>query len=116
MNVAAWALGVVLAVVFGAAAVAKSVDRDPNRKRLGYSRRQYLLIGLCEIAAAAGVIIGVASTELEWVGLAAAVGLCCLLLGALMAHARVGDEGRKIIPALVMLAVAITYLIVVPLR
>lgn len=116
MNAAAWALGVALAAVFGAAGLAKLVDRDPNRTRLGYSRRQYALVGLSEIAAAAGVIVGVASTELEWIGLAAAVGLCCLLFGALMAHARVADDGRKIIPAVVMLAVAIAYLIVVSLR
>jgi len=116
MNLFAWILGGVLAAAFAATGGAKLIDRDPNRRRLGYSRRDYALIGVCELAGAAALLVGVASTQLEWVGLAAAVGLCSVLFGALMAHARVADEGRKIVPAVVLLLVAVAYLIVVSLR
>ncbi len=116
MNVFAWILGIILAAGFGVLGATKVVGLDPNRVRLGYSKRQFQLIGLSEVAAAVGVIIGVVSTKLEWVGLAASVGLGTLMMGALIAHARVADDGKKIVPALVMLLVAIAYMIVVSLR
>ena len=116
MNVVAWILGIILAGAFGAAGVIKVLDRDPARKHFGYSKRQYQMIGLSELAGAGGVIIGLVSTKLEWLGIAAAVGICLLMLGALMAHARVEDEGKKVIPALAMVIVAIAYIVVISLR
>src|ERR1700747_912803 len=52
---------------------------------------RYRLIGVAELAAAAGILIG-----LWWhpLGLAAAAGMALLLLGALVAHRR-GGEQRK---------------------
>ena len=116
MEAFAWTLGVILAAVFGFAGVAKMLDLDRMRDRFGYTKRQYQAVGLCELAAAAGVIVGLVWKNLEWIGLAAAVGLCCLMLGALMAHARVADEGKRILPAVAMLVIAIAYMIGVSLR
>jgi|GEM_PF-326860 len=116
MNVIAWILGIVLAGGFGIAGVTKVLDLDRMREHLGYSKRQYQLIGASEITAAAGLVIGVAWAKYEWVGHAAAVGIGGLMLGAIIAHARVEDEGRKIIPAIAMLVLATAYIIVVALR
>jgi len=116
MNVAAWILGVFLAVIFGGAGVMKVLDMDRLRDHLGYGKRTYQLIGLCEIGAAAGVIAGVAWPKIEWLGVAAGVGIVSLMVGALMAHAKVEDETKKIVPALVLLALAIVFMVVVSLR
>ncbi len=68
---------------------------------------RYRLIGVAELAAAAGVVIG-----LWWhpLGLAAAAGMTLLLLGALITHRRAADTGKEIGPALLALAITIAYL------
>ena len=69
MNTVAWILGIILAGGFGVAGVTKLLDLDRMRDHLGYSARQYRLIGLSEVAGAAGVVIGLVSRKLEWVAL-----------------------------------------------
>jgi hypothetical protein len=68
----------------------------------------YRLIGVAELAAAAGVLAG-----LWWhlLGLAAGAGMALLLVGALVAHRRAGDHGKEIAPALITLLIAVAYLI-----
>ena len=68
---------------------------------------RYRLIGAAELAAAAGVLIG-----LWWLplGLAAAAGLILLLTGALVTHRRAADSGKEMAPALLGLVIAIAYL------
>ena len=68
---------------------------------------RYRLIGVAELAAAAGVLIG-----LWWhpLGVAAAAGMALLLLGALIAHRRAADRGKEMAPALFALAITIAYL------
>jgi len=70
--------------------------------------RRYRLIGVAELAAAAGVVAG-----LWWhlLGVAAASGMAILLVGALIAHRRAGDHGKEIAPALITLLIAVGYLI-----
>lgn len=117
MNVVAWIFAVVLAFVFAAAGVVKITDRvREDRIRFGYSKRQYQLLGVAEVAAAAGVIIGVASRPVEWIGHAAAIGICVTMVGALIVHARVEDDTKDIIPALAMLATAILYIVFLAIR
>lgn len=116
MNVIAWILGIILAGGFGIAGVTKLIDLDRTREHFGYSKRRYQMIGLSEVAGAAGLIVGLVWTKAEWIGLAASFGICWLLLGALITHARVEDEGKKIIPAIVMLALTVAYMIVIALR
>ena len=74
----------------------------------GIPWRRYRLIGVAEIAAAAGVLIG-----LFWrpAGLLAAAGMILLLVGALIAHRRARDSVREALPALLALAVSGTYLV-----
>lgn len=116
MNIVAWILGIILAGGFGIAGVTKLLDMDRVREHLGYSAGQYRLIGLSEVAGAAGVVVGLASRKFEWVAVAAGIGICCLMFGALIAHARVEDEGKKAIPAVAMLVIATAFMITISLR
>jgi hypothetical protein len=67
----------------------------------------YRLIGLAELAAAAGILVG-----LWWhpLGLAAAAAMTLLLIGALASHRRAADSGKEMAPALLALAITISYL------
>lgn len=116
MNTVAWILGIILAGGFGIAGVTKLLDLDRAREHLGYSARQYRMIGLSEVAGAAGVVVGLVSRKLEWIALAAGIGICVLLLGALTAHARVDDDGKAIIPAVAMLVLTAAFMITISLR
>jgi hypothetical protein len=75
----------------------------------GITWRRYRLLGVAELAAAAGVLVG-----LVWLpaGLLAAAGMTLLLIGALITHRRVHDNIREALPALLALAVSGTYLAV----
>ena len=68
---------------------------------------RYRLIGVAELAAAAGILIG-----LWWhpLGLAAAAAMALLLLGAVITHRRAADGGKEMAPALLALAITIAYL------
>jgi hypothetical protein len=77
--------------------------------RFGIPWPRYQLIGVAELAAAAGVLTG-----LVWrpAGLLAAAGMTLLLLGALVTHRRAHDTVTEAVPVLVALAVTIAYLVV----
>jgi hypothetical protein len=68
---------------------------------------RYQLLGAAELAAATGILIGI-----RWpsIGVAAAIGMILLLLGALLTHRRAGDPVKEAVPALLLLAVTIAYL------
>ena len=57
---------------------------------------RYRLIGVAELAAAAGILTG-----LWWhpLGLAAAAGMALLLLGAIIAHRKAADNAKEMAPA-----------------
>jgi uncharacterized membrane protein YphA (DoxX/SURF4 family) len=75
--------------------------------RFGISWPAYRLIGVAELAAAAGVLIG-----LWWhpLGVAAAAGMALLLLGAVITHRRAADSGKEMAPALLAVAITLAYL------
>jgi uncharacterized membrane protein YphA (DoxX/SURF4 family) len=75
----------------------------------GIHWRGYRLIGVAELAAAIGVLIG-----LWWhpLGVAAAAGMVLLLTGALLTHRRAGDAAKEATPALLALVITIAYLAV----
>ena len=74
--------------------------------KFGIPWRRYQLIAVPELAAAAGILVG-----LFWrpAGLLAAGGMTVLLLGALIAHRRAHDRIPDMLPALVALAIAVAY-------
>lgn len=103
MNTMAWILGGVIAIGSGVAGCAKLADLDRTRDRLGYSATQYRFIGASEIAASLGILAGLLSSQYRWLAIASAVALGSLMLGALLAHARMSDDAKAIAPALALL-------------
>jgi uncharacterized membrane protein YphA (DoxX/SURF4 family) len=80
-----------------------------SAERFGIPWRWYRLIGIAELAAAAGVLAGLAWRP---AGLAAAAGMTLLLIGALAAHRRAHDSLSDAVPALAALAIAFAYQVV----
>ena len=104
------ALSVLLAVACLVPATAKLAGHPRMRESAGHfgiPRPRYRLIGIPELAAAAGVVAGV---WLHPLGIAAAAGMVLLLAGALITHRRAGDGPKDMAPALVTLVIAIGYL------
>ena len=68
---------------------------------------RYRLIGVAELAAAAGILIG-----LWWhpLGVAAAAGMVLLVLGAIITHRKAADSGKEMAPALLALLLTLAYL------
>jgi uncharacterized membrane protein YphA (DoxX/SURF4 family) len=68
---------------------------------------RYRLIGAAELAAAAGILIG-----LWWhpLGVAAAAGMAVLLVGAIITHRKAADSVKDTAPALVALVLTLAYL------
>src|SRR5579864_5048234 len=70
---------------------------------------RYRLIGVAELAAAAGILIG------RWwhpLGLAAAAGMAMLLLGAIITHRKAAHSAKEMTPALLALLITLAYLII----
>jgi hypothetical protein len=65
---------------------------------------QWRLIGACELAGVAGVLVG-----LMWapIGIAAAIGLALLSIGAIAFHLRASDGAKDTAAAVIGLALAI---------
>jgi peptidoglycan/LPS O-acetylase OafA/YrhL len=91
-----------------AASFARKATRAPAsgalRDRLGVPDRLWRATGGLELAAAAGLLAGLAVAPL---GIAAAVGVALLMAGAVLAHLRRGIAGRALTAPLVLLAVAV---------
>ena|SRR5215475_5315298 len=73
---------------------------------LGFSVRRYQVIGVLELAAVAGLLIGLAWAPL---GIAAAAGLVLLMAGAAVVHRRAGDPVPRVVaPAALGVLAAVT--------
>jgi len=100
-------LGSVLAALFALLATAKLVPAPAMRQaatHLGFTTGQYRLIGMAELAAALGLVIGL---KVVGIGVAAAVGLVLLMAGATRAHVRNRDTAAHVaVPVVVGLAAA----------
>ena len=96
-------------LVPAAAKLASHPKMRRSAAHFGIPWPRYRLIGVAELAAAAGVLAG-----LWWhpLGLAAAAGMALLLLGALIAHRRAADGGKEMASAVLALAITIAYLAV----
>jgi uncharacterized membrane protein YphA (DoxX/SURF4 family) len=93
----------------GSAKVLGHPKMQKSAAHFGIPWRHYRLIGVAELAAAAGVLAG-----LWWhpLGVAAAAGMAVLLTGALITHRRALDSAKEMMPALLALAITIGYLAV----
>jgi hypothetical protein len=74
------------------------------RDHLGVKPLQWRVIGLLELAGVAGVLLG-----LVWppIGVAAAIGLALLVLGAIVFHVRASDSVADTAPAVIGLGLAV---------
>ena len=79
-------------------------------EHVGFSVAAYRRIGLLEVLAVVGLLVG---AFVPVIGALAAAGLLMLLGGALVAHLRNGDGLREIAPALVLGLVTLSFLVLV---
>jgi hypothetical protein len=89
-------LSVLLAVVFfgtGARKVPGSPAIADEAQHHRLSLRNYRIIGVLELAASAGLLIGLAWAPL---GIAAGAGLVLLMAGAAVSHQRAGDPVMRV--------------------
>jgi uncharacterized membrane protein YphA (DoxX/SURF4 family) len=104
----------VLSIVFAAVCFVPATAKLAAHPRIvasadhfGIPWPRYRLIGVAELLAAAGVLLGLAWPP---IGIAAALGMIVLLIGALVTHHRSGDPVQVAAPAIVSVIVAVAYL------
>lgn len=110
MGVLAWITGVLLILGFALAGVSKVTKQArmvDAAGHMGLSVQQFQMIGGLEIAGAVGVLIGLVSEDLRGLGVAGAIGLALVGIGAVVFHVRAGDEPPAFAPAGVLTIVAI---------
>jgi DoxX-like family len=104
-------LATALVLAFAALGTAKVAALPAMRARarhVGFSVAGYRRIGLLELLAVLGLLVG---AFVPVIGALAAVGLILLLGGALVTHLRNGDGLREIAPAVVLGLVSLGYLL-----
>ncbi len=114
MSVLEWITTALLVLSMGGLGGMKLVgnkDGIEQAVRLGYDKIR-IPIGIAEVLAAAGVLIGAAVTDLEWLGAAAAVGIIAMMIGAAGFHIRARDR-FEILPSIVVTIVAALYLVAI---
>ena len=100
MAVASIVMSSMLAVLFvglGGAKIFRQSSMVARMNRLGYSARTCQAVGGLEVAGAVGLVAG------SWwpvLGIAAAIGLLALVIGAAVAHLRAGDGAKEVFPAI----------------
>lgn len=111
MFVVSIVLSVLLAVAFlgaGGAKLAGLQQMRTNAAHLDFPYPAWRGIGALEVAGAAGLLVGLAWAPL---GVAAAIGLTVLMIGAAAAHLRHGDPVAAAMPAMVLALVAVLTLV-----
>jgi hypothetical protein len=106
-------LATLLIVAFAATGSAKLAAVPAMRAKAehaGFSVSAYRRIGLLEVIAVIGLIVG---AFFPVVGALAAAGLLLLLGGAIVTHLRSGDGIREIAPAVVLELVTLSFLLLV---
>lgn len=112
MSALEWITTALLVLAMGGIGGMKLVGNEEGIKqaiRLGYNNIR-IPIGIAEVLAAIGVLIGAAVTDLEWLGAAAAIGIIAMMIGAAGYHIRARDRFETL-PSIVVLVVAVLYLV-----
>jgi uncharacterized membrane protein YphA (DoxX/SURF4 family) len=98
-------------MMFGSGKLAgQKMNLDETRDHLGVSEGLWKAIGALEIAGAAGVLVGLLEA-LPFIGVLAGIGLVAMTTGAVFYHHKAGDSYKDWIPATVMGALVILYII-----
>jgi uncharacterized membrane protein YphA (DoxX/SURF4 family) len=104
-------LSVLLALAFIAAGVPKIIAIPAMvqaAEHVGFSMNAYRVIGVLEVAGAAGLFLGIVVPAL---GVAATAGLAALMAGAAITHLRIGDNVSMALPAAGLALLAIVTLV-----
>ena len=112
MAVLEWVTTGFLVLAMGGIGGMKLVGNEEGIKqavRLGYDNIR-IPIGIAEVLAAAGVLVGAAVNDLEWLGAVAAIGIIVMMIGAIGYHLRAGDRFENI-PAIAVIVAAVLYLV-----
>ncbi|MDT4926516.1 MAG: hypothetical protein QOG01_4229 [Pseudonocardiales bacterium] len=104
LTVVVTALLAALFLAAGGAKLASARQSLSIRDHLGAPPQLWRMIGLFEAAGVAGVVIGL---RLWALGVAAAVGLLVLSIGAIASHVRVHDKGGDAVPAVLGVVLAL---------
>lgn len=95
MDIALWIVGGLVALAFLGAGVAKLTGAEQMVENLdghlGISAGLRTTIGALEVAAGLAIALALFAASWEWLGIAAAVGLVLLMVGAVTYHLRAGD-------------------------
>lgn len=114
MAVLEWITTALLVLAMGGIGGMKLVGNETGIEqavRLGYEKIR-IPIGIAEVLAAAGVLLGAAVTDLEWLGAAAAIGIILMMIGAAGFHVRAGDRFETL-PSIVVIIAAALYLVAI---
>jgi uncharacterized membrane protein YphA (DoxX/SURF4 family) len=112
MYITAIVLSVLLAALFAVAGTPKVLAAKTSVEQathLGYSTSAYRAIGGLELLAVIGLLIGLFFWPL---GVAAAVGLALMMIGAAISHIRVGDGPQAYAPGIIIALLAIATVVV----
>jgi len=105
MDILTLVVSLLLGLAFVGAGVAKLRRQEPvtgTLEQLGVGASLQRAIGLLEVLGGAGVVLGLLVQPL---GIAAAVGLLVLMVGAVGYHAKAGDSVKASAGAVVLLVV-----------
>ena len=103
-------LMVVAFATLGSAKLAAVPAMRAKAEHVGLSVAAYRRIGLLEVLAVIGLLVG---AFVPVIGVLAAAGLLMLLGGAVVTHLRNGDGLREIAPAVILGLVSLAYLLLV---
>ncbi len=113
METATTVMTALTAVVFAAGGVAALAAAQPlttTWRQLGISEQLGRTTGALEIAAAAGLTISIWTAP--GLGLAAAIGLIALMIGAVVYHLRASDTAGAMAPAVLGVISAVTAILI----
>ena len=109
MFIATAVLSVLLALGFGQVGASKVLTASDKMVaalgRLGLSTGLIRVVGALEMLGAAGLVIGL------WIGplgIAAAIGLALLMIGAMIYHIKARDTAKNTIPPLILFLLSAT--------
>ncbi len=112
MGVLEWVTAIALVIGIGMAGVTKLMANAMSvemAKKLDYENLMKP-IGGAEVLGAIGVLIGAISSDFEWVGVLAGLGIIAMMVGAVIYHMRANDQ-KGAAPAVVLGVVALLYII-----
>jgi hypothetical protein len=113
MEIAATVLSIVVALLYLVAAGSKLAGQArqvETAQQLGIVFARYRLIGIPELAASIGLVVGL------WVpaiGAAAAIGLALLMVGATVARVRAGRPAAELVADVALFALVVATAVVI---